>query len=73
MRWAREHGCELDEYMCSRAADGGHLAQWTRKNGRSWDWLTCLNRAIANGHVEVMMAGDSGRVGLNGNNKTRAA
>ena len=25
MRWAREHGCELDEYMCSRAADGGHL------------------------------------------------
>jgi len=38
LRWAREHGCSLDEYTCARAAAGGHLEvlRWAREHGAPW-------------------------------------
>ena len=49
---ARENGCALDEYTCSRAAENGHLdcLKYVHENSCSWDTLTCYMVA-ANGHL----------------------
>ena len=49
LQWARTNGCDWDEYTCSSAAAGGHLAvlQWARANGCEWERDDCLGEAPA--------------------------
>ena len=46
-RWAKEHGCELNEYVCYYAAQGGHLEalQWARENGCPFSLLICRDES----------------------------
>ena len=34
LKWARENGCQWDEWTCATAAEGGHLEvlKWAREN-----------------------------------------
>ena len=39
LKWAREHGCPLDNRTCNWAARGGqlHVLQWARENECPWN------------------------------------
>ena len=38
LKWARENGCQWNEWTCTNAAEGGHLdvLKWARENGCPW-------------------------------------
>jgi len=62
LMWAREHGCNWDEFTCAFAAEGGHLevSQWVREHGCPWEEhipesdRDCCALAAQGGHLEVL-------------------
>ena len=55
LQWARDNGAPWNEYVCIRAAEGGHLQlpQWARANGAPWCEETCA-KAARGGHLQLL-------------------
>jgi len=55
LAWAKEMGCQWDEWICEFAAEGGNLQvlRWAREHGCKWNQMTCAV-AASRGHLEVL-------------------
>jgi hypothetical protein len=55
LKYARENGCDWNEWTCLSAARYGHLEclKYAHENGCPWDEWTCLS-SVANGHLECL-------------------
>ena len=56
LKWAKENGCNWDEFTCAKAAAGGYLEvlQWAREKNCPWDRFTCAYAAFFD-HLDVTM------------------
>ncbi len=62
LKWAREHGCDWDAYVCAYAVLSGNfwMLKWARANGCPWDHLVCKNAALRGRLDMLQWARESG-------------
>ena len=56
LKWARENGCDWEEYTSIYAASNGHLEvlKWAIENGCPIDIVECVKIAKENNHLNIL-------------------